>query len=73
MARRRINRRKIGVTRARERVLPLNQAKNSLSLMLAALFAMVLIVQETVKSMRSLMPWLLKMVVGSPMKKFLAE
>ena len=73
IARRRISRRKIGITRARERVLPLNQAKNNPSLMLAASFTMALIVQKTVQSMRSLMPWLLKMVVRNPMKKFPAE
>ena len=50
MARRRISRRKIGITRARERVLPLNQAKNSPSLMLTASFTMALIVQKTVQS-----------------------
>ena len=72
-ARRRISRRKRGVTRAKERVLPLNQAKNSLSLMLATSFAMALIMQETIQSVRSLMPLLLKMVVGSLMKKFPAE
>ena len=73
MARRRISKRKIGVTRVRERVLPLNQARNSPSLMLVTSFVMALVVQETIQSVKSLMPWLLKMMVGSPIKKFPTE
>ena len=73
MARRiRINKRKNGVTSplSRERVLTPNKEKNNQSLMQATSYVMGLIEQETALNVRNLMSWLLKMTMGSWMKKF---